>query len=270
MKRLIDWYGYVNLLSIDVALGAVVSAYFLSDIFHLETGKVELMSLGLSVWLIYTFDHLIDAKSISKQASGIRHRFHQRYFYVVGAFCLLAAVTLLILLFYIDESVLILGIGLVIFVLLYFLVQKRLGAVKELCGAILYTAGVTIPLMVSVSSPKSIISIPVFIFFNTALINLILFAWFDKENDAQDGQPSIATIIGRSKTKYILIFLFGIQFVILLFMIKKDFDPQVVTTLAAMSIILFTIFGLKNWFAEFEWYRLLGDAVFLIPILYFF
>lgn len=42
-----------------------------------------LVALGLTVWIIYTADHLRDAKLIVHKASSHRHRFHQQNFKVL-------------------------------------------------------------------------------------------------------------------------------------------------------------------------------------------
>ena|SRR5688572_29933788 len=98
MRAGFQFYQYVNILSLDVAAGAVISALFFAQIFNVQIKPYGLLALGLTVWIIYTADHLRDAKKIKHRASTQRHRFHQQYFcsltVFVGSAILLDAVTI--------------------------------------------------------------------------------------------------------------------------------------------------------------------------------
>src|SRR4051812_9177927 len=76
----VRYYRIFNLLSLDVALGAVISAAFLGRILHVNILPQGFILLGIVVWLIYTADHLLDAWSMREAATSERHRFHQKNF----------------------------------------------------------------------------------------------------------------------------------------------------------------------------------------------
>src|SRR5688572_15677356 len=111
MKAVKSLYQYVNILSLDVVAGAVICSLFFARIFNLMVSQYGLAALALTVWIIYTIDHLRDAKTIRKVASTDRHRFHQKYFgHILITLCLVAAVDFVIILF-VPQKVLLLGLA---------------------------------------------------------------------------------------------------------------------------------------------------------------
>lgn len=74
-------YRAVNQLSLDVAFGAMVCAAFFSHILHIQLQSNVLALLGLTVWVIYTTDHLLDVQKLKQRASSQRFRFYQQNFW---------------------------------------------------------------------------------------------------------------------------------------------------------------------------------------------
>lgn len=269
MQRIISYYRYFNLLSLDVAMGATISALFLIKLFSVDIRLQGLLCLGLTVWLIYTMDHLVDASKLKSQASTERHRFHQRNFRAILVLAVVILLTIIPLLFFIYKPVLSMGIGLGVLVVLYFIVQRKLSFLKELVGAMLYSVGVMLPVIaLSELSYYSLIEIPSILFFNTALINLVLFSWFDKDKDKLDNHPSLVTRVGDGMSKGILYFLFFLQMVLFVYALRNGISHLVLMVFAAMYLVLLLIFVRSGWFAINDRYRLAGDAVFLLPLFY--
>ncbi len=269
MQRLINYYRYLNLLSLDVALGASISALFLTKIFNVEIRLHGLLCLGLTVWLIYTMDHLVDAKVIKSPASTERHRFHQRYFKIILVIAILILLNILPLLFFIYKPVLSMGIGLGAIVIVYFIVQRKLGFLKEILGALLYCVGVMLPIIaLSKMSFNNLMSVPAILFFNTALINLILFSWFDREKDLQDNHTSLVTRVGNTASRGILYFLFITHLGLIIYAFDSGFEISILLVFVSMYLVLLFIFLKAEWFSFNDRYRLAGDAIFLIPLIY--
>lgn len=269
MKAAIRFYQVLNKLSIDVAFGAMVCSAFFASLYAVTVDSITFVCLGISVWLIYTVDHLLDAKIIKESASTNRHRFHQEYFNLVMWVAIGFLAVLLVLLSFIDLSVLYGGSILSSVVVLYFLVQRRLTMLKEMLGAILYTTGVLLPVFtLSKDFMDILFSGPVILFFATALVNLVLFSWFDNDTDLQDKQPSIANTIGERSAKGVIYFLFML-FIIAAGVLSHAESFRVILVFATMNSILFLIFLCPNWFAQNDRYRMVGDAVFFIPLIHF-
>ncbi|MBS1951922.1 MAG: hypothetical protein OJF59_001373 [Cytophagales bacterium] len=270
MKYLFHAYRIFNLLSLDVAAGAMVSALFFAKIFQVTIFSHGLIALGLSVWIIYTADHLLDAKKIKQKASTVRHRFHQDHFIPLCISLLIALIADVVQLFSIRQVVFIHGIVLGVMVGVYFIVQRYLGWMKELTGALLYSGGVLlVPLSMDQSNLTWFHYLLIAQFALVALINLLVFSWIDQPHDKRDQHTSFATTMGNDRTHSILVILFFVQlifFVVQLFF----FETTIQLVLLAMNVLLFIIFFYKDYFEKNDRYRLLGDAVFFLPLVYIF
>lgn len=267
MQRIIQYYRLFNILSLDVAFGSVVSAMFLSNVFETEVKFQGFLCLGLTVWLIYSADHLVDAKSIVNDASTSRHRFHQDHFKPILFVSIGVFMFIILLLFFIYRAVFVWGACLAVLVMIYFLLQRRLGFLKELLGAILYCTGVMLPaIALSGQSVGVLFTLPAILFFNTALLNLILFSWFDYEKDLAHKHGSLVTTFGGSAAKGSLGILFFIQFALLITSYQGGVPIPTLAVFAGMDLVLLLIYISPGWFSIGDRYRLAGDAVFLIPI----
>lgn len=269
MQNFFRAYQIVNILSLDVAAGAVISASFFARIFGVTILPQGFISLGLTVWIIYTADHLLDAKKLKQEASTERHRFHQQHAKLLLAIMILAIVIDVTQIYFIRSIVFLAGLGLAFLVMIYFLVQQRLGFLKELFGTLLYTGGVLlIPL--SVKNQLNALSILLILQFGiTAWINLLLFSWIDKPRDEKDKHKSFATTFGQNVTRKILVFLFVANAILTIVQLTKfSFNSMAIMIFILMNAFLLLIFLRKNYFERGDRYRLLGDAVFLLPLIY--
>src|SRR6187431_1308602 len=105
MHKLLIPYRFINLLSIDVALGAVCSALFFARLLSVRILPFGLITLGLSVWIIYSVDHLLDARKLKSKASTMRHRFHQEHSRSITIMVLIATIVNAVLIFFIRKPV---------------------------------------------------------------------------------------------------------------------------------------------------------------------
>lgn len=256
------------MLSIDVALGAVCSSAWLANHFHVQLRVQAYCALGLTVWIIYTADHLLDAHRIKHQASSYRHRYHQQNFKLLTFAILLAILIDFVFVFYIRQAVFYSGLFLSCIITGYLLMSRWIGYLKEFFVAVLYCGGVLLPI-VSIGGFQLISqhALLVTIFFITALINTILFSWFDRESDCVDKQQSLVSVVGEVGTKKIIWFLFMIQLVLVLY--GSSVMSTMVLTMAILMVmngVLLIIFLNWKWFSLNDKYRLAGDAIFLFPI----
>ncbi len=267
MKKIIQTYRSINILSLDIVAGAVICALFFAKVFEVTVLPHGLISLGLTVWIIYTADHLLDAKKVQQPASTERHRFHQKHFKVLLAVAIVAAVIDVVQLFFIRTKVFETGLALSAAVIIYFFLQRYLHFLKEIAGALLYAGGVLlIPLSMvkSISAQQSVLVIQ---FILTALINLVMFSWIDKSHDEKDKHGSFATVMGEKTTKLFLTTLFIVQVIVITVQFQiSNFRLEFV--IALMNAILFLIFYRRKYFEISDRYRLLGDGIFLLPLIY--
>ena len=271
MKNIGRLYQILNLLSLDVAGGAIASALYFAQLLHVHIKPLGLACLGLTVWIIYTADHLFDVWSIKMPASTARHKFHQRHFRLLLAILTIAAAADLAGAFLLRTPVFYWGIGLTGIVGLYFLIQANLKFLKEFIGAVLYSAGILLP-----SLPVTEIKIPasvfllIIIFALTALINLILFSWFDAPHDLLDKRSSLITVLGIQTGRKLLWGIFFLQAALMSYLLAFGDSPGAVAVLMGMNLMLFLVFLRHHFFSVHDRYRFVGDAVFFLPLLYLF
>jgi hypothetical protein len=259
-------YRLLNILSIDVVAGAIVCALFFGALLDVQILPYGIVSLGLTVWIIYTADHLRDAVTITHPASSERHRFHQKHFRILLMMLCIAIFIDAVIIFFMRKPLLQWGIILAGIVVVYLVVQRYLKVLKEVFVALLYTAGVLLPSVSLTSVEYTAAHIIFFTQFSfMALLNLLIFSWFDNEADRRDAQHSFVTITGRRTTEYSIWTLGIINFLLSVFLWRKEFAGGPVFIFFVMNFFLVMIFIFSRPMRQNDAYRILGDAVFLIP-----
>jgi 4-hydroxybenzoate polyprenyltransferase len=259
-------FQYINALSIDVSVGAVCSALFFAEYFRVKILPVGIASLGLTVWIIYSADHLLDAKRIRHPASTFRHRLYQENFSTLLIATIVACLIDSILIFFIRRPVFIGGVILIGMVILYLTLNRWWKIPKEIIIGYLYVCGVLLP-SVTVT-PMQVGDWPVSLiiqFFFTALLNLFIFAWYDRHHDTADQLSSFVLKFGEGKSRFVIGALYGMN---LLLTILSGFEHGSNIVLA-MNVILLVLYLKADFFVKDERFRFIGDAVFIMPILVF-
>jgi 4-hydroxybenzoate polyprenyltransferase len=270
MSALLRAYRYINILSIDTALGAVVCAMFFAKLISANVWIYGKIALGLSVWIIYTADHLMDARKVKGEASSERHRFHQRHFRVLLIFMIVAIVIDLVVVSFMRRSLLEYGIALSVVVALYLLISRYLKMLKEVFIAFIYTVGVMLP---ALGDREHLMDqwalLIMFNFFLIAVANLLVFSWFDVQKDRTDGHPSFVTFYGRQKTRVIVYGLFCALVAISIYIAMfRTYELFPVLILFIMMSILLLILRFDTYMAKEDRFRFAGDAVFFLPAIY--
>ena len=267
MHRLAQLYRFVNVISLDVVGGAIASALFFAELMHVRILPYGLIALALTVWIIYTADHLRDAKTIKHDASTYRHRFHQQHFKTLMTITIVVIVIDSIIILFMRKTVFEWGLVLAVIVVGYLIIQQYLRILKELFVAILYTSGVLLPSL-AVTSLEFIPLSVIVQFALIAWINLLLFSWFDYEQDLADGQVSFATLAGKHLTAGFIVILTVIQLVVSVVNWIDNFYRVPTTLFVLMNLVLVIVFiGFKKP-GRNDSFRWLGDAVFFIPGIY--
>lgn len=267
MQALKKLYKLLNILSLDIVAGAVICALFFAKVFSVVVLPFGLATLGLTVWIIYTTDHLFDAVSIKKEASTERHRFHQRYFNILLVCVVIVLILDSVLIFYIRPQVFKWGLILGCAVGLYLLVQRYLKFLKEIFVACMYTAGILLPSITITDLNLTYFHwIMIAQFALLALGNLLIFSWFDIDQDWKDNQHSFVTVFGKGVTEKIIWILLVLNFIIGLAVVYEYVIPEIILLL--MNAGLFFLFFFRKRYQQNDVYRIIGDSVFLIPVLY--
>jgi 4-hydroxybenzoate polyprenyltransferase len=271
MRFLLKAYHVMNILSIDVAVGAVVSALFFAGILNVEILSYGLISLGLTVWIIYTADHLRDAASIKKNASSDRHAFHQQHFKKLLFILVVTILVDIVVVLFVRPAVLEGGLILSGMVIVYLAFHSRVFFLKEVFVATLYTLGILLPSLSVTETELDYFHFGLmFQFFLIALTNLLLFSLFDAEQDRIDNLSSFVTRFGKKTTRVCLALLFVIQiFLSFVLLFCFSYDLKAIVILFTMTAILLMLYSFARLYTPSERYRWVGDAVFFLPALLF-
>lgn len=266
MEILIRFYRICNLLSLDVAAGAVICSLYFSKLLSVTPRVQGMLALGFVVWVIYTVDRLLDVRMMTNPAASERHQFHQRYQKLLWGLSILAGLATISFVSFLRTPVLMGGIFLSFLAGLYLLLQKYL-KVKEFFVATIYAAGVLLASLsvtsIEVSYLEWLLITQLFI---VALINLLLFSWFEYDIDKKDGHSSFVIQWGKATGGKWVIGLATINFLITIWLVVQTSWLAPLLFLS-MTVVLIVIFFSHTFFQINARYRLLGDAVFFIPII---
>lgn len=274
LKLIGSLYAYFRILSLDVTLGACVMCWFVSCAIEIEIQNEAYLTLGLTVWLIYTLDHLLDAHKTKHKANTARHLFHQKYFDGLSALFVILFLTNTIITFSnLPIKMIFLGTAAFVLVLMHFFLGKiesishTFFFQKETRIAVVYAFGVCLP---ALSICEACLDFKILIFasqiFCLAWLNLLLISHFEFQTDLQDNHISLARILGKDKLKKLihLILWMTLALIALGFVwIEPEFQ--------AIFLLMWLVLALINWknhfFAQNEAYRVWADLIFLFPLL---
>ncbi len=268
-----SWYKIIQALSLDVVTGAITFSLAISRYYGVQTPWSIMISLSIATWIIYTFDHLLDANKIKGKASTYRHQFHQKYkrALIVAIFILLNIGV--IIMCKMPLSLIEIGlIGVLVCFVYFLLLQKTSFWAKEIYVAVMYTFGLFAgPVFLSYQHIQIVQWLLIPQIFLLAFSNLLIFSWYDFLKDQRDKQPSMVIHWGMHKANERIQFILAIGviycFVIIFLNVDEStFAFQIVILL--MYSVLIMLFKKNDLFRKNDLYRIFGDGVFYIPLLF--
>lgn len=136
---------WVNLLSLDAPLVALVWQDFLARCYPTLLLPVGRGALGLTVWAVYLADRLFDVRHAASAIESIRHRFYRRHRrYVIALLAIVVCADALVAALWIHPAVFVVGLvlaGCVAVYLATFAFIGWRGAAKKPLAAVLFTSG---------------------------------------------------------------------------------------------------------------------------------
>lgn len=266
-------FQYVKVYSIDIALGAVISTWFLARVLLINLPWHILLVLGLTVWSIYTVDHLIDAYKLKTLTGPNRYFYHKKYFRPVLGFVIFTVVCTGILTYFMLPEPLIVN-GLIIggSVVIYFLARLILGryfsGIKEILAAAIFTMGVALPAYHYADQVNFFFITVVLQFFCIVFANLLICSVWDEKIDRQNSFDSMTVTFG---IKFINFLIFSLVIIALSvsvagFFLYEAHFLKVQLMLLFMSLALIIIYQYGGKAGEHV-QRFLIDSIFFIPLL---
>ncbi len=271
-------YAAVRLLSLDVALAALGGGVMAARVLRASPRPAFYALLPASVWVVYTLDHLVDARRMGPRAATPRHRFHARHAAGLWAAVGLAAVACGVGgLVALSRAGVAFGVGMAGLVGLHEGIVKLAGSraspllVKELGVGVIFTAGTWgLPALVRWTHagpppwPAVLLAVQYVLL---AGVNLIEFSIFEARQDAAAGQTSFVRGVGRATARRVAAGLLAAQVPLAVAVLLGRRDVAAEAILMAMTAGLAVVLGFPRSFARRERYRTAGDGVFLLPLL---
>lgn len=266
-------------MSLDVVAGALASGVMVSTFLRIEMVWAWYVVLPLAVWLIYTLDHLLDARRLGDAAHTLRHRFHHRHFKLIAViWCVLLVGCLGLALGELGMTGIWFGLAMGGLVLLHLLLVRVVGdktspwLIKEMGVALVYSLGIWgLPILEAGVWNEPWLWISFGQFLLLALINLIEFSVFELEIDTLDGHTSFVRAIGvRKSVRFVSLLMVLVLLLGAVMIWQMPIDPiyRLEAVFGSMLLLLSALVLFQDWFGRHERYRAYGDGAFLLPILY--
>lgn len=266
---------YFNILSLDVVLGAMAGMLFFSDLLDVDIPGSAYFLLGMAVWSTYTWDHLMDSRSVLGKNQSLRHQFHQKYFRFLLPLVFSCILIGCVLLFFSGDLKFLLTpgivLGAVIVVWMGFLkiAGTKVSGLKEIVTALIYVLGISLGPFVSLDFDlvDKNFYIFAFIYFLAALVNLLILSFLEAEEDQKDGFGSALVLIPKAGLKNLILLLAmtGIGILSVLAVIFPSFYHIHSVILGLILGYHLILFFSKN--QTKDQVRRKSEALFLLPFL---
>jgi len=261
-------YRICRLLSLDVVTGALIGAAIFSRVLRAEVQWSAYVLLAVAVWLIYTFDHLLDSLLASDEGRHFFYFKHRKSLIAIGLCFLVLACYLISLQ---PWEILKNGIFLSSLVCLHLVGAARVTFfkqyLKEFSCALLYTLGVALPAY-SFAENVDVQFIALALFYmGSAWTNLLTISLYEVRYDIKSGFGSLVAAIGSKKVLRISTAIILLSALLLIVAnIVVNFPLQLVMILLLMILTQLAILFADGLFSIRERYRIYGDLVYLLPV----
>ncbi|MEM9894867.1 MAG: hypothetical protein AAF789_00740 [Bacteroidota bacterium] len=253
------FYRLLQILSLDVAFGAIALLRFYSHRFDFEISWQLCFAQGAAIWIVYTLDHLKDANA-DLASRRVRFVFHQLYKKSIRITLLVVLAGLLVVILRLDTRLVVGGVVIAVVSLLFLLFQKQLAkyGIKELVVALTYSTGML--LIPFVQGNESAVLDFIFLFL-ISYCNLLLFSFFEHKEDLMDGFMSFSTQFGKRRTTNFIMILLSVAFSLYFALLVHPY--YIICILIYCTFLVFT-----HFYKVQRCYRWVGDGVFLLPFLW--
>lgn len=266
----------LSILSIDVVIGSVFCGAFVVKFLGIEPGFSWWIVLPISVWIIYTIDHIIDGYKLKDKAHTYRHYFHFRYIKpLIYLIIIFTIINLTLVLFFLKKQIVIFGIiaasitGLYLLGVYLFRKKRSWFFQKELFVAFVYTIGIwggPASLMDFILQPFQWVCLVVF--FILVLTDLFVFSLYESETDLLDRHNTLVVNLGKKRTEKLILINIALVFFISITMIiygqyQMIFIAAKIFMIMAFLLAVLVVF--KNNLNKHSLYRYIGELIFWLP-----
>jgi 4-hydroxybenzoate polyprenyltransferase len=197
-------YNFIRLFSLDIIAGALASLVYSSRVMGIDLPWSYYTVLALTVWLIYTADHLMDgAKTLGKSDSEARNFFYKYKIPIILVFLVILVFTFRLSMYRLDEKIIEFGMAPAVAVVIYLLLNRYYGSapkwffIKELWIALIYTLAIWGGPVIhagDVVNPAQILLIASF--FLVIFGNVLIYSIYEREIDIREDNNSLVRDFG--------------------------------------------------------------------------
>jgi hypothetical protein len=274
----IRWWLWPNVLSLDAPLIAAVWDMLFARCFHASVRPLSILTMALWVWLIYAADRTLDGFRISTQLADetARHRFYRIHRAAVAPW-IGAGLAVALWLSYSQLRFRLFFYGLPLgFLIAAYFVMVHLGSrsvtgkwPKELVVAVLFAAGVLLPVWANLPAKHAGIVVPAILFAGTLWINAVgIERW--EERLGNSAQPyftvKLTSVIGNH-LGYAALGIAVISALILLSTIAITREQSLYASIIISAIVLAGLDRLRRSLDR-DALRVLADAALLSPLFF--
>ena len=264
------------MLSLDILAGVFCGYSFARVFLDCDCPPATPFLLCGTVWLIYTLDHLLDARILKDDSAKPAYRWHWQYRKILWPVLLAAGACLAIVsLVFLPGRILVFGCILGSIVILYTLVNQgkrrlhRKYLFREGWISLIYTAGVWgAPLLYHGSIPDLATQLAIMVYLLLVMINVLIYTYHEYRLDLAASQLTLATVTGRKTTRHLLrlLMLCVLTLILAAFLILDDAgQPNAYYLLLGMAGGLGLILSFPRFFSKHARYGILADGLFLLP-----
>ena len=271
-------YRYFHNLSLDIVLGALASSCFAARLFESNPGLIWWITLALTVWLLYTGDHMLDAWRHRKKVEREMHYFmlKQRRL-VIYSLGVVAVVNSMLIINLLDKELFTHALFLAGLVLLFYAMRhifrknRFLFIPGEIFVLLLYLAGTWLgPVAGLEGTLETSHGLIALIFGGVLFMNLGVISLYDLQLDSRMGIASLANILGKKRTKNLLIatgmgiyMLSVLQFLVF----EGDRYTQFALIACGMATIQLLVVYMPSHFRKNDLFRWTADAALFMGFL---
>tara|TARA_A100000171_G_scaffold47440_1_gene53466 strand:+ start:293 stop:1132 length:840 start_codon:yes stop_codon:yes gene_type:complete len=276
MRKLLT---HIQNLSLDVTAGAIICSLYVAKLFGVTLATSMLIGLGVAIWLIYTIDHLFDAKKGNQVSTNQRHAFHQKYFKFISGAAIIVFLIGVFNLYYLPWVTTKLGLILAVLVAIYIgslhLLKLNKTWHKEFLAAIIYSFGVFVAPFSLLEQWDVFVFYVFIVFFLIVVGNLLIFPIFEYENDKNGNNQSIVTLYGKAFVRKLAaaILVINVSLIVCGMIYLNPVMPGArwlcsEYILFMMTLVLALLLIFPSFFQRNNRYRWVGDGIFFFPLIF--
>lgn len=274
---------YAQVLSLDICIGVLGSGAFAKTLLKASMKPVWWFLLPASVWVIYTADHLMDARKVGARSVNVRHKFHFDHFKILAVLAVVVALTCVVVAFLYSRELVFAGgfvMGGLAFLHIVIAYWGKVRFGKEISVAVVYACGVWFAPFLNRGVAIEPVHIAAFVFFIlAAVLNLFMNSVIEFALDRHEGLVFGLGLSTQRTIRKMVIVVSSVAAVSLLCFATYSFGTGGYPTVTFSSLYLLLlcavpgfILRFENFFAVNQRYRLpaelvfaLGAALLLVP-----